>query len=86
MLYLQSKMRIFWDLWRLVGEPLFFTVIFCTERVLYRRLEGGVIISEVEGKVFLRGKALYCKDMKAVETLIKGIKRGWGRRNILTVR
>ena len=53
---------------------------------MYRRLEGGVIISEVEGKVFLRGKALYCKDMKAVETLIKGIKRGWGRRNILTVR
>jgi len=46
----------------------------------------GVIISEVEGKVFLRGKALYCKDIKAVETLIKGIKRGWGRRNILTVR
>ena len=45
---------------------------------MYRRLEGGIIISEVEGKVFLRGKALYCKDMKAVETLIKGIKRGWG--------
>ena len=66
--------------------PLFFAVVFCTERVLYRRLEGGVIISEVKGKVFLRGKALYCKDMKAVETLIKGIKRGWGRRNILTVR
>lgn len=63
-----------------------FAVVFCTERALYRRLEGGVIISEVEGKVFLRGKALYCKDMKAVETLIKGIKRGWGRRNILTVR
>ena len=64
----------------------FFAVVFCTERALYRRLEGGGIISEVEGKVFLRGKALYCKDMKAVETLIKGIKRGWGRRNILTVR
>lgn len=57
-----------------------FAVVFYTERALYRRLEGGVIISEVEGKVFLRGKALYCKDMKAVETLIKGIKRGWGRR------
>ena len=64
----------------------FFAVVFFAERVLYRRVEGGVIISEVEGKVFLRGKALYCKDMKAVETLIKGIKRGWGRRNILTVR
>lgn len=61
----------------------FFAVVFFAERVLYRRVEGGVIISEVEGKVFLRGKALYCKDMKAVETLIKGIKRGWGRRNIL---
>ena len=79
-------MRIFWDLWRLVAGRLFFAVVFFAERVLYRRLEGGGIISEVEGKVFLRGKALYCKDMKAVETLIKGIKRGWGRRNILTVR
>ena len=68
------------------GPPFFFAVVFFAERVLYRRLEGGGIISEVEGKVFLRGKALYCKDMKAVETLIKGIKRGWGRRNILTVR
>lgn len=68
------------------GPPFFFAVVFFAERVLYRRLEGGVIISEVEGKVFLRGQALYCKDMKAVETLIKGIKRGWGRRNILTVR
>lgn len=66
--------------------PPFFCGSFFAERVLYRRLEGGGIISEVEGKVFLRGKALYCKDMKAVETLIKGIKRGWGRRNILTVR
>ena len=74
------------DLWRLVAGRLFFAVVFFAERALYRRLEGGVIISEVEGKVFLRGKALYCKDMKAVETLIKGIKRGWGRRNILTVR
>ncbi len=79
-------MRIFLDLWRLVAGRLFFAVVFFAERVLYRRLEGGGIISEVEGKVFLRGKVLYCKDMKAVETLIKGIKRGWGRRNILTVR
>lgn len=32
----------------------------------------------MEGKVFLRGKALYCKDMKAVKTLIKGMKKRMG--------
>lgn len=68
------------------GPPFFFAVVFFAERALYRRVEGGVLYRKWRVKFFLRGKALYCKDMKAVETLIKGIKRGWGRRNILTVR